>query len=367
MRRAAASSDIGLASCDLRGRVSYDPQSEPLADGGVVRRVTRDEKATISAPTGPSSATMVAGSRSVGRAWPLKAPHGARSPVAGRVHAHAFAGISRGRRRADAPALRLRAFACVVDDELMVAAMRTDRGEDWAPRHFAEGELERAIAERRRIDPTNRVLDQVALCATSYGCFTAQNHFLARGEAALPVSPRCNARCVGCISEQDEESGFPAPQTRIVGEVSVDEIARAAIAHLERVPDGIVSFGQGCEGEPLLRATIIARAIERIRARITTGTVNCNTNGSLPESLRMLIDAGLDAVRISLNSFRSSVYAAYYRPIGYALDDVLASTQLAGERGLRVSLNLLTHPGVTDDPSELSAMETVLPAALPSR
>jgi len=32
------------------------------------------------------------------------------------------------------------------------------------------------------------------------------------------------------------------------------------------------------------------------------GSININSNGSLPENLTMLIDAGLDACRISLNS-----------------------------------------------------------------
>ena len=72
------------------------------------------------------------------------------------------------------------------------------------------------------------------------------------------------------------------------------------------------------------------------------------------------IDAGLDAVRVSLNSFRPRVYAAYYRPQGYGLEDVCASVRLALSRGLRVSLNLLTHPGVTDDEEEIAAMETFL-------
>jgi molybdenum cofactor biosynthesis enzyme MoaA len=109
-----------------------------------------------------------------------------------------------------------------------------------------------------------------------------------------------------------------------------------------------------------LRSTTIARTIERIRATRSNGTVNLNTNGSLPKSLRMLIDAGLDAVRISLNSFRPPVYAAYYRPMGYALDDVLESVTLAVSAGLRVSLNLLTHPGVTDEAAEVAAATTFL-------
>ena len=80
----------------------------------------------------------------------------------------------------------------------------------------------------------------------------------------------------------------------------------------------------------------------------------------MPSALERCIDAGLQAVRVSLNSFRPRVYAAYYRPIGYALDDVLESIRLAVRRGLRVSLNLLTHPGVTDDAGEIAAMEAFL-------
>jgi pyruvate-formate lyase-activating enzyme len=268
------------------------------------------------------------------------------------------------RRRDGAPPLPLfgYTFACVVDDELHVAAMRTDESEDWTPRYFAEGELEAMLARRRAEDPKNRTLAQLALCSADYGCFTAQNVFLERGEAALPVSPRCNAACVGCISELAPDAGMPSPQRRVAFEADVDDVARIAIHHLERVPDGIVSFGQGCEGEPLLRVTTIERAIGKIRAARGNGTINLNTNGSLPKSLRRLIDAGLQAVRISLNSFRKDVYAAYYRPTGYDLDDVLESIALAADAGLRVSLNYLTHPGVTDERSEVERAEAFLRA-----
>jgi pyruvate-formate lyase-activating enzyme len=251
-------------------------------------------------------------------------------------------------------------FACVVDDELHVAAMKTDESEDWQPRYFAEGELETILERRIARDPDNRVLQQVALCSREYGCFTAQNVFLERGEAALPVSPKCNARCVGCISEQDPEAGLPSPQVRMSFETTPEELSRVAIHHLERVPDGIVSFGQGCEGEPLLRSITIAKAIEQIRDARGNGTINLNTNGSMPSALKRCIDAGLQAVRISLNSFRPEVYAAYYRPAGYTLGDVFESIQLASDCGLHVSLNLLTHPGVTDEEAELRAMQNLL-------
>jgi pyruvate-formate lyase-activating enzyme len=253
-------------------------------------------------------------------------------------------------------------FAAVVDDALHVAAMQTDESEDWQPRYFSEGELDAAIARRQALDPHNRTLAQVALCSRQYGCFTAQNVFLERGEAAVPVSPRCNAACVGCISELDADAGIPAPQARIAFDPDAADLARIGIHHLERVSGGIVSFGQGCEGEPLLRAAVIERAIEQIRGVRANGTINLNTNGSLPRMLERLIAAGLQSVRISLNSFRPAVYAAYYRPTGYDLTDVLESIALAVRSGLRVSLNYLTHPGVTDEPDEVAAAEAFLRA-----
>jgi pyruvate-formate lyase-activating enzyme len=347
----------GLAYTDSRGRIYFDDARVPLADGGNVREVRLDE--LLPAPPGalpamlPNRAPLLAGGGAAARRTAL----GVLLPAGyTRLLLPAY------REAEGAPTLPLfgYTFACVVDDELHVAAMRTDASEDWAPRRFEAGELEGIVAARRARDPENGVLAQLALCAEQYGCFTAQNVFLERGEAALPVSPTCNARCIGCISEQEVDAGIPSPQARVRDETTVDALVRIALAHFERVPGGIVSFGQGCEGEPLLRATTLARTIERIRAATPLGTINLNTNGSLPKSVSMLIDAGLDAVRVSLNSFRPAVYSAYYRPLGYELEDVFASVRLAARAGLRVSLNLLTHPGVTDARDEVEASDAFL-------
>jgi pyruvate-formate lyase-activating enzyme len=347
----------GLAYADARGRIFFDEERTPFADGGDVREPRADE--LIPAPAGALPSML-----------PGRAPRLSRgSNVVKRIALGVLlpAGYTRlllpaYRELPGAPTLPLfgYTYACVVDDALHVAAMRTDASEDWTPRTFDAGELEAIVATRRERDPENGVLAQLAICAQRYACFTAQNVFLERGEAALPVSPTCNARCIGCISEQEPDAGIPSPQTRVRDEATTDALVRIALAHLERVPDGIVSFGQGCEGEPLLRATTIARAIERIRAATSAGTININTNGSLPKSLRMLIDAGLDAVRVSLNSFRPAIYAAYYRPIGYDLDDVLGSVRDAVAAKLRVSLNLLTHPGVTDAVEEVAASDAFI-------
>jgi pyruvate-formate lyase-activating enzyme len=345
-----------LAYCDREGRIYFDEAYTPLADGGIVREALPDE--LIPAP--PGTVEMILPGRraqTTDGAFARKYALAAVLPAGyTRLLVPAF------EKERGAPALPLfgYTFACVVDDALHVAAMKTDESEDWQPRYFAPGELETLLERRTASDPANRVLAQVALCSREYGCFTAQNVFLERGEAAMPVSPKCNARCIGCISEQEPEAHLESPQARIAFDAAADDLARVGIHHLERVEDGIVSFGQGCEGEPLLRSIAIASAIEKIRAVRANGTINLNTNGSMPSALSRCIDAGLQAVRVSLNSFRPETYAAYYRPIGYSLDDVLESIRLASARGLRVSLNLLTHPGVTDDEEELVAMRAFL-------
>jgi pyruvate-formate lyase-activating enzyme len=348
----------GLAYANERGEILFDETALPIADGGIERLPAVNE--LIPAPDGAVPALL-----------PGRRPRVARGRTKHRTALGVLlpAGYTRLLlpsyiRDAAAPVLPLfgYTYACVIDDELYVAATRTDGRDDWQPRRFAPGELEAILARRVKHDPQNRILAQLRRCAHEFACFTAQNVFLEQGEAAIPVSPKCNAACVGCISEQRPDSGVPAPQNRIAEEMDLDAIVRIGVHHLERVDDGIISFGQGCEGEPLLRSTTIARAIAAIRERRSNGTINCNTNGSMTTSLQQLIDAGLQAVRISLNSFRPDVYAAYYRPTGYSLENVFASIRAACAAGLRVSLNVLTHPGVTDDVREIAAMRAFLEA-----
>ncbi len=74
-----------------------------------------------------------------------------------------------------------------------------------------------------------------------------------------------------------------------------------------------MSFGQGCEGEPLIVSDVIRDAILLIRKETSKGTINLNTNASLPSRVAELADAGLDSMRISMNSPRPKTYKAYFR------------------------------------------------------
>ena len=238
---------------------------------------------------------------------------------------------------------------------LYAAAVRTDDPARWLPAAYDRRRLERLVRERVAAEPENRVLAQHAHCALDYQCPTASNLFFGRWEGAVAVSPGCNARCVGCISKQDEEN-LVSPQDRLRFVPTEDEVVAVALAHLECAPDAILSFGQGCEGEPLMQARLIERTIGAVRARTDRGTLNINTNASNPRALQRLYDAGLDSLRASTISARRETYDAYYRPIGYSFDDVKRSLVLAREAGVYSSINLLCFPGVIDCEDEISAL-----------
>jgi pyruvate-formate lyase-activating enzyme len=263
--------------------------------------------------------------------------------------------------RPGAPTLPLYGYTAAAWDgkRIVAAALPTDSLASWRPESHDEAHVRAGIAARTAEFGDNGLLRQLARCATEYGCYTAQNAFLRSGEAAIPVSPACNARCIGCISAQDMSAGFVSAQERVRTTPSADEIVDLAVAHLQG-GGGIVSFGQGCEGEPLLAAPRIASAVRKIRERTSAGVVHCNTNASSPQALATLIDAGLQSVRVSLNSARPATYAAYYRPRGYGFDDVRKSLQVATDARIAISLNLLTHPGVTDEHDEIESFDRLL-------
>jgi molybdenum cofactor biosynthesis enzyme MoaA len=226
-------------------------------------------------------------------------------------------------------------------------------------RRMPRDEVIAGVERMRRQMPDNRLRAHLENCALTYGCPAGKNFFLGRYEAPLPTSQACNARCLGCLSLQ-QNSNIHHSQDRIAFTPSPQEIAEVALAHITQVDDSVVSFGQGCEGDPLLAAHVIGPAIEQIRSQTDRGTINMNTNGSLPDRLPSLFDAGLDSIRISMNSVRKACYDAYFRPRGYGFADVLASIETALARKKFVAVNYLNCPGFSDTPAEAAALEQFL-------
>ncbi|MFK7694844.1 radical SAM protein [Paenibacillus sp. HJGM_3] len=236
-----------------------------------------------------------------------------------------------------------------------VAADATDDPEPWNPRNCDVDVLERQVKRITEQYPDNRLYAHLSNCALGYECLTASNTFLNRLEGAVPVSYSCNAGCFGCISEQPDDSGFPAPQTRMNFKPTVDEIAEIMLEHL-KTPESIISFGQGCEGEPSTQAALIIPAIKRVREATKLGYININTNAGLTDHIRGIVDAGLNLMRVSTISAIDAHYNAYYKPRAYTLANVEKSLRYATDRGVYTSINYLIFPGVTDREEEIEAM-----------
>lgn len=260
------------------------------------------------------------------------------------------------RKEGDRP-LPLYGYAAVAwrEGKVYVAARRTDDPHRWDPVNYDTPDLPELVKKRLEEQRGNRILRQLARCSLDYHCFTAQNIFYRRWEGGLPVSPSCNARCLGCISEQPAEC-CPSPQTRIDFNPSVEEVADIAVRHLSAAPGAIISFGQGCEGEPSLAWETIVGAIRRVRSETASGTINMNSNAGYTAGVEKICEAGLNSMRVSTISARELIYNAYYRPRGYGFRDVCASMKAAGSRGVYVSLNLLLFPGLTDREEEVEAL-----------
>ena len=254
------------------------------------------------------------------------------------------------------PVLPLYGYAAVasIDGEPHVAAMRTDRWSAWNPMAEERHHVDAAISAARRVLPGSRLRQHLETCATEYRCLTAQNLFLRRGEGAIPVSPACNAACLGCISEQWGD--VAPPQTRLAFAPTAVEIAELAAWHLSAASANFVSYGQGCEGEPLTRGTALVEATDRIRSAAPDATIHVNTNGSRPDVIRRLVDAGLNSVRISVFSLDDARFRAYYRPVGYGLAQVAECADVVAAAGGQVTINLLTFPGISDSPAEIEAL-----------
>lgn len=232
-------------------------------------------------------------------------------------------------------------------------------GMEKDPKHQAACFDNRILARQMRVFrkryPNNRLVEHFAEhCVKQFGCPNAKNYFMNRWEAPIAVSAACNAACIGCISEQDE-GNTPAPQFRLTFIPTVDEIVEIAVPHLDTAENAMISFGQGCEGEPLLRAGLIREAVSDIRKKTDKGVIHMNTNGSMPDKIEDLLKAGLDSIRVSMNSAQPEYYEKYFRPANYSFGDVTESLHAAGRMKKFASVNYLVFPGFTDTRSELQS------------
>ncbi len=235
-----------------------------------------------------------------------------------------------------------------------ITGVRVDKRVRQSPRFYDNDKIKIQAKEIIEKYPDNRLYRHLANCALNYNCLAAKNLFLNRWEAPLPTARYCNARCIGCISYKD--SDCVSSHQRINFKPRVNELVEVMVNHLKAAREAIVSFGQGCEGEPLLESEVIAQSIREVRRITNRGTINMNTNGSLPLSVEKLCKSGMDSFRISLNSTEEKFYNIYFNPKGYKFQDVLKSIEIAKKYKKFVSINLFVFPGFTDSSRQIGSL-----------
>jgi len=243
--------------------------------------------------------------------------------------------------------------------EFYTTAVRVDREKRQELSDMPPEEVKKNINTIRKMFSGNRLFEHLVKCALEYGCPAAKNLFLKRYECPLPSSPTCNSSCIGCISYQPgNKCSITQPRIKFVP--TPEEIADIAAFHIKNAKDPVVSFGQGCEGEPLLQGEVIETAIKLIRKNTSKGVINLNTNASKPDVISRLAGSGLNSIRVSMNSMVPDKYTLYYKPKGYKYDDVIGSIKLAKRKGMFVSINYLVMPGFNDSLYEISALRKIL-------
>jgi wyosine [tRNA(Phe)-imidazoG37] synthetase (radical SAM superfamily) len=263
----------------------------------------------------------------------------------------------------DAPTLPLFCYTAAGwhNDVFYVPAIRIEQDIRQECAGFDDIKIQEGLAVSLNAYPNNRLVKHLAEnCCLTYHCPAARNYFMGRWECPIPISPACNANCIGCISFQPEEETIVSTQDRLTFKPTAQEVIEYTVPHLQTAPFPIVSFGQGCEGEPLLMWETIREAIIEIRKHTNRGSININTNGSNPKAVEALMKVGLDSIRVSTNSAREDIYTKYYRPNNYTFNDIVESLKIAGEMGGWTSINYFVFPGMTDSAAELDALRTLI-------
>ena len=263
----------------------------------------------------------------------------------------------------DAPTLPLFCYTAAAwyDDKFYVPALRIEKDIRQESAGYNDDKIKTGTQFLLENYKHNRLVQHLMNnCCNTYHCPAARNLSLGRWECPVPSSPACNANCIGCISFQPEEETIVSTQDRLTFKPTAAEIVEFTVPHLLNAPFPVISFGQGCEGEPLLMWETIRDTIIEIRKHTNKGSININTNGSKPDAVKALCEAGLNSIRVSTNSAQKHIYTPYYRPNNYQFQDIIESLKVMRHYGGWSSINYFVFPGITDSVDEYEALRKLI-------
>jgi len=264
---------------------------------------------------------------------------------------------------AEAPTLPLFCYTAAgwLDNKTYVPAIRIEQDIRQECAGYDDEKIATGTEKLLADYPHNRLVKHLMEnCCMTYTCPAARNFSLSRWECPVPTSPACNANCIGCISFQPSDETIVSTQDRLTFKPTAEEIVEFTVPHLNNAPFPIISFGQGCEGEPLLMWETIRESIIEIRKHTSKGSININTNGSKPDAVKALCEVGLNSIRVSTNSARKHIYEPYYRPNNYQFEDIIESLKVMRSYGGWTSINYFVFPGMTDSVEEYEALRKLI-------
>ena len=158
----------------------------------------------------------------------------------------------------------------------------------------------------------------------------------------ISVTDRCNFRCVYCMPKEIYGRGYQFLERREL--LTFEEIERLSRVFASLGVEKIRLTG----GEPLLRREL-ERLVEMLGA-IPGVDLTLTTNGSLlPQKARVLADAGLRRVTVSLDSLDDQVFRAM-NDVDVPVERVLAGIEAAAAAGLSpVKVNMVVKRGANED------------------
>ena len=264
---------------------------------------------------------------------------------------------------AEAPTLPLFCYTAAgwLDNKTYVPAVRIEQDIRQECAGYDDEKIATGTEKLLADYPHNRLVKHLMEnCCMTYTCPAARNFSLSRWECPVPTSPACNANCIGCISFQPSDETIVSTQDRLTFKPTAEESVEFTVPHLNNAPFPIISFGQGCEGEPLLMWETIRESIIEIRKHTSKGSININTNGSKPDAVKALCEVGLNSIRVSTNSARKHIYEPYYRPNNYQFEDIIESLKVMRSYGGWTSINYFVFPGMTDSVEEYEALRKLI-------
>jgi pyruvate-formate lyase-activating enzyme len=264
---------------------------------------------------------------------------------------------------AEAPTLPLFCYTAAgwLDNKTYVPAVRIEQDIRQECAGYDDEKIATGTEKLLADYPHNRLVKHLMEnCCMTYTCPAARNFSLSRWECPVPTSPACNANCIGCISFQPSDETIVSTQDRLTFKPTAEEIVEFTVPHLKNAPFPLISFGQGCEGEPLLMWETIRESIIEIRKHTDKGSININTNGSKPDAVKALCEVGLNSIRVSTNSARKHIYEPYYRPNNYQFEDIIESLKVMRSYGGWTSINYFVFPGMTDSVEEYEALRKLI-------